>query len=50
MVRVSKGNQCKIWHKKAVFGAKSNDIGHTKNSSGSQTCQLFLKWFFVLGG
>jgi hypothetical protein len=30
MVRVSKDNQCKIWHKKAIFGAKSSEIGHTK--------------------
>jgi hypothetical protein len=41
MVRVSKGDQCKIWHKKAVFGAKSNEIGPIKTALAAKLANFF---------
>jgi hypothetical protein len=41
MVRVSKGNQRKIWHKKPFFGAKSNEIGHTKTALAAKLANFF---------
>jgi hypothetical protein len=32
---------CKIWHKKAVFGAKSNEIGHTKTALAAKVANFF---------
>jgi hypothetical protein len=32
---------CKIWHKKAIFGAKSSEIGHTKIALAAKVANFF---------